>query len=119
VPHTPHYLEALEIGDTLVGDRRPCIHWVRGNRADWVVEQQSAGWRIVAVELAEDATPLTLLSPARCRSLVLLGHEHNGVPDEMVAIADERVEIPMIGRGASLNVAVAGSLVLYRRAGLA
>ncbi|MGW5188725.1 hypothetical protein ACWEOO_05690 [Kribbella sp. NPDC004138] len=28
------------------------------------------------------------------------------------------VEIPMIGTGASLNVAVAGSLVLYRLAGL-
>ena len=28
------------------------------------------------------------------------------------------VEIPMVGRGASLNVAVAGSLVLYRLAGL-
>jgi len=28
------------------------------------------------------------------------------------------VEIPIIGTGASLNVAVAGSLVLYRLAGL-
>jgi tRNA G18 (ribose-2'-O)-methylase SpoU len=27
------------------------------------------------------------------------------------------VEIPMVGKGASLNVAVAGSLVLYRLAG--
>jgi tRNA (guanosine-2'-O-)-methyltransferase len=32
--------------------------------------------------------------------------------------ADACVEIPMVGRGASLNVAVAGSLVLYRLAGL-
>lgn len=30
---------------------------------------------------------------------------------------DLAVEIPMIGTGASLNVAVAGSLVLYRLAG--
>ena len=29
------------------------------------------------------------------------------------------VSIPMVGIGASLNVAVAGSLVLYRLAGLA
>jgi tRNA (guanosine-2'-O-)-methyltransferase len=28
------------------------------------------------------------------------------------------VEIPMVGVGASLNVAVAGSLVLYRLAGM-
>jgi tRNA (guanosine-2'-O-)-methyltransferase len=32
-------------------------------------------------------------------------------------LLDVAVEIPMIGSGASLNVAVAGSLVLYRLAG--
>ncbi len=36
----------------------------------------------------------------------------------MVESADACVEIPMVGQGASLNVAVAGSLVLYRLAGL-
>ena len=50
---------------------------------------------------------------------MLLGHEHHGVPDEAWPLLDEVVEIPMVGRGASLNVAVAGSLVLYRLAGLA
>jgi tRNA (guanosine-2'-O-)-methyltransferase len=48
----------------------------------------------------------------------LLGHEHDGVPDDVVEAADLCVEIPMVGQGASLNVAVAGSLVLYRLAGL-
>jgi tRNA G18 (ribose-2'-O)-methylase SpoU len=41
------------------------------------------------------------------------------VPDDLVETADACVEIPMVGQGASLNVAVAGSLVLYRLAGLA
>jgi tRNA G18 (ribose-2'-O)-methylase SpoU len=50
---------------------------------------------------------------------MLLGHEHNGIPDDVLAWADDCVEIPMIGCGASLNVAVAGSLVVYRLAGLA
>jgi tRNA (guanosine-2'-O-)-methyltransferase len=50
---------------------------------------------------------------------VLLGHETHGIPEEHVATADLCVEIPMVGSGASLNVAVAGSLVLYRLAGLA
>ncbi len=47
-----------------------------------------------------------------------MGHEHDGVPAETWDLIDEVVEIPMVGRGASLNVAVAGSLVLYRLAGL-
>jgi tRNA (guanosine-2'-O-)-methyltransferase len=51
--------------------------------------------------------------------VVLLGHEHHGVPEEAVELADICVELPMLGVGMSLNVAVAGSLVLYRLAGLA
>jgi tRNA (guanosine-2'-O-)-methyltransferase len=50
---------------------------------------------------------------------VLDSSKGRSAPAEHVAIADACVEIPMIGGGASLNVAVAGSLVLYRLAGLA
>lgn len=74
---------------------------------------------MVAVELAEDAVPLTRVSPARQRTVILLGHEHHGVPEEVWPLVDAVIEIPMVGRGASLNVAVAGSLVLYRLAELA
>ena len=48
---------------------------------------------------------------------MVLGHEREGIPGEAMALLDVAVEIPMIGIGASLNVAVAGSLVLYRLAG--
>lgn len=107
--------EALGVGNTL---RYPvCVHWV--DRADgWVTHQKAAGARIVAVELAEDATRLADLAPARQRTVVLLGHEHHGVPEHLWDRIDEVVEIPMVGIGASLNVAVAGSLVVYRLAGL-
>lgn len=53
------------------------------------------------------------------RTVVLLGHEWHGIADEQVEAADLFVEIPMVGRGASLNVAVAGSRALYRLAGMA
>jgi tRNA (guanosine-2'-O-)-methyltransferase len=119
VPDTPHYREALTVGDTLQLVRRPCIHWVRRGRDRWIDEWRAKGWRIVAVELADGATSLPQLAPARQRTVVLLGHERQGIPDDLVERADECVEIPMVGRGASLNVAVAGSLVLYRLAGLA
>lgn len=116
VPDTPHYRDALSKGDTL-GRRRPCLHRVPAKQR-WIRTMQEQGWRIVAVELAEGATALPRLQPARQPTLVLLGHEHHGVPEEIVDLADECVEIPMCGVGASLNVAVAGSLVLYRLAGL-
>lgn len=60
---------------------------------------------------------LTRLVPANARTVVLLGHERHGIPPEAWPLLDEIVEIPMIGQGKSLNVAVAGSLVLYRLAG--
>ena len=68
--------------------------------------------------VAEDATPLARLAPARTSSVLLLGHEHSGIPDAVLVGVDECVAIPMIGWGARLNVAVAGSLVAYRLAGL-
>lgn len=116
VPATPHYRKALATGDTLRA-RRPHIHWVN-SRERWVEAQRQREFRIVAVELTEGATRLPDLQPARSPVVILLGHESDGVPAWAVEIADECVEIPMVGRGASLNVAVAGSLVAYRLAGL-
>jgi tRNA G18 (ribose-2'-O)-methylase SpoU len=116
VPATAHYRAALAQGDTLV--RRPHIHWLDRPKLAWIERERARGV-VVGVELAEDATPLTRLEPARQRTVVLLGHERHGIPEEAWPLMDEIVEIPMVGRGASLNVAVAGSLVLYRLAGLA
>jgi tRNA (guanosine-2'-O-)-methyltransferase len=49
--------------------------------------------------------------------VAVLGHEQAGIPPDAAELLDLAVEIPVIGTGASLNVAVAGSLVLYRLAG--
>jgi tRNA G18 (ribose-2'-O)-methylase SpoU len=49
---------------------------------------------------------------------VVLGHERTGIPSEATALLDRAVEIPMVGTGHSVNVAVAGSLVAYKLAGL-
>lgn len=119
VPDTPHYRQAIAHGDTLGSRRRPHLHWARLNKERWIDQQRALGWHIVAVELADGAVPLPRLEPARQRTVVLLGHEWHGIPEDQVMAADMCVEIPMVGRGASLNVAVAGSLVLYRLAGLA
>lgn len=115
VPGTPHYRQALRRGNTLAV--RSCVHWVH-QPLRWLERERSAGSTVLAVELADDATRLGDLRPARTRTVVLLGHEHSGVPDDVWGLIDELVEIPMVGSGSSLNVAVAGSLVLYRLAGL-
>jgi tRNA (guanosine-2'-O-)-methyltransferase len=106
---------ALRKGNTL---RVPsCVHWAARPRR-WLERERERGTEIVAVELAEGAVRLADLAPARQRTVVVLGHEHGGVPDDVWDLLDRVVEIPMVGTGSSLNVAVAGSLVLYRLAGL-
>jgi len=116
VPRLPWVPEALERGNTL---RRPaCVHWTGRDACRWLLQQRSAGSRIVGIELAEEAIRLADLPAARRRTIAVLGHEQTGIPPEAVELLDVAVEIPMVGSGASLNVAVAGSLVLYRLAGL-
>ncbi|NGN69567.1 RNA methyltransferase [Streptomyces sp. A7024] len=117
VPRFPWVPEALARGNTL---RRPaCVHWT-GDPAGWLQRQRERddGTRVVGVELAENATRLGDLPAARGRTVMVLGHEQYGIPPEALDLLDEVVEIPMVGSGASLNVAVAGSLVLYKLAGL-
>ncbi len=86
--------------------------------ASWLDVERAAGSAVIGVELADEAIRLADLPAARKRTIVLLGHEQSGIPPEGLDRVDIAVEIPMIGTGASLNVAVAGSLVLYRLAGL-
>ncbi len=115
VPRLPWVPAALERGNTL---RRPsCVHWVR-DPLQWLAAQRAAGSRIVGVELTDESIRLADLPTARERTVVVLGHESSGIPTEATELLDVAVEIPMVGTGMSLNVAVAGSLVAYKLAGL-
>jgi tRNA (guanosine-2'-O-)-methyltransferase len=112
VPRFPWVPEALARGNTL--RHRSCVHWV-GNPLRWLSGQRG---HVLGVELAEGAVRLADLPMARERTVVVLGHEQSGIPPEALDLLHEVVEIPMIGAGMSLNVAVAGSLVLYKLAGM-
>ncbi|HSN54008.1 MAG TPA: TrmH family RNA methyltransferase [Candidatus Sulfomarinibacteraceae bacterium] len=73
-------------------------------------------WDLVAVELAEGATPLfeAVYPPRPC---FLLGAELGGLPPELVEAAALVVEIPQWGLVPCLNLAVAGSIVVYDHLG--
>jgi len=74
------------------------------------------GVAIFAVEQATDAVPYYALPPnefsARPFALVL-GNEVEGLPREVLALADRVIEIPMFGKKESLNVAVAFGVVAF------
>jgi tRNA G18 (ribose-2'-O)-methylase SpoU len=117
VPKLPWVPEALARGNTL--RRRTCVHWTGHDPVRWLIDQKARGeTTVVGVELADESIRLADLPPARNRTIAVLGHERTGIPPEALDQLDLVVEIPMIGTGASLNVAVAGSLILYRLSGL-
>lgn len=116
VPRLPWVPEALARGNTL--RRRSCVHWIGHDVIRWLQDQRERGSLIVGVELTDESIRLGDLSAAHGRSVIVLGHEQTGIPPEALELLDVAVEIPMVGHGTSLNVAVAGSLALYRLAGL-
>lgn len=115
VPRRPWIPDALRHGNTL--RRSSCVHWAN-DPMRWLAAQRRAGSDIVGVELTDESIRLADLPAARCRTVVVLGHESDGIPPEATKLLDRAVEIPMLGTGLSLNVAVAGSLVAYKLAGL-
>jgi tRNA G18 (ribose-2'-O)-methylase SpoU len=69
-------------------------------------------WNLVAVELADDATNL-FDAHYPDRPCFLLGAEIGGVPAELLGDAELIVQIPQWGLVPCLNLAVAGSIVVY------
>ena len=47
------------------------------------------------------------------KSAIIIGNEANGVSNEVLEEATEKIKIPMIGKTESLNAAVATSVILY------
>jgi TrmH family RNA methyltransferase len=86
--------------------------------AEVVRRAQAAGF----VVLAADGAGETDLFEAEASGLLtgkiawLLGNESWGLPDDLAALADHRVSIPIFGRAESLNLSTAAAVCLYATA---
>jgi TrmH family RNA methyltransferase len=76
-----------------------------------VAHARNAGCRTLATA-GHGATSLYDMD-LRQPVLVLLGREGQGLQEEVLAVADERLRIPMQAPVESLNVAVAAALIVY------
>lgn len=92
------------------------------NRVPWrviedVVEAvevvKSENYRVLAVEITEDAMPYHRIAYPE-RVCLMVGHEDHGVPKKALAAADGAIFIPMYGKGASLNVHVALAVTAFQ-----
>ena len=96
---------------TALGTQR-YVTWTATDTPTEAIEAaRSAGYRIVGIELADDASPLHELDLTSDVCLVV-GHEDRGLSKEALAICDEEGYIPQLGKVGSLNVGVAASIAI-------
>ena len=92
------------------------IDWVR--LGTWLADLERVrehGYRILAMELTEDATPLDELVPQPGEKIaMILGNEGRGVRPETLQAVDQSVIIPMARQVASLNVAAASAVAFWQ-----
>lgn len=75
---------------------------------------QAAGYRVIALEQAEKTTLLQDFRPDPDQPLAFVfGNEVFGVGDEVMALADQVVEIPQFGTKHSLNISVTVGVVVW------
>jgi tRNA (guanosine-2'-O-)-methyltransferase len=79
--------------------------------SDFISHIKQSGYRLVVTHM-ENARPIEEVSFSEPTVLVL-GNEKDGVSEEMLDAADERVMIPMVGFAQSFNISVAAALALY------
>lgn len=77
-------------------------------------EYANAGFSIVAIEQTPRSVSLYDFEVPK-KVVYVLGNEIDGVDPQTLALADMAIEIPMHGMKESLNVGVAGGIVLFHR----
>jgi tRNA G18 (ribose-2'-O)-methylase SpoU len=118
---TAHAAAAAEV--VLVGDREWNIEAAKTadlytdvvilpDEDAFLVHLETAGFQLVSVELHERSVSL-FDAEFPDRPCFLLGAEIGGVPKRLIDASEVVVQIPQWGLVPSLNLAVAGSIVLY------
>lgn len=109
-PRPPH----REIRKTAIG-AEDSVDWRHEENAVKLTKRlKKEGYQIHVLEQAEGSTPLPdFTRPADQPAVLVLGHEVEGVNQEILDIADVALEIPQFGTKHSLNVSVAAGIAMY------
>lgn len=110
-PTPPH----REIRKTAIG-AEDSVPWEAHPNGALLAEQlRLEGYQIIAIEQTNQSQALAAfpIDPTQQYALVL-GHEVDGVSDEIIQSCDAALEIPQYGTKHSLNISVAAGIVLYK-----
>lgn len=103
-----------EIEKTALGATQS-VDWAYYGEVEEAVEQlKNNGYIVIAIEQAENSTMLNKFTPAEGEKYALVfGNEVNGVSDDVMAKADDCIEIPQFGTKHSFNIVVSAGIVLW------
>jgi tRNA G18 (ribose-2'-O)-methylase SpoU len=114
-PRLPHLAMKIDsaIAKTALGAEKVVPITVEADVITCIKSLRNDGYRIVALEQAEDSIP-TYDYQVHEKTALLLGEEVAGVSPELLAMCDDIIEIPMQGTKESFNVSVAAGIAMYQ-----
>jgi len=80
---------------------------------DAVNSLKAEGYKVYAVEQADQSIMLDKFTPAEGKIALVFGNEVNGVDQAVIDICDACVEIPQFGTKHSLNISVSVGIVVW------
>ncbi len=101
-----------EIAKTALGGEKT-IPWEKTSIKALLNKLKQEKRTLIAIEQAKDSVDYKKIKVS-AKVAFLLGNEVTGIPNDILKEMDQITEIPMRGEKESLNVAIAGSVVLFR-----
>ncbi|RNC85306.1 MAG: TrmH family RNA methyltransferase [Balneola sp.] len=109
-PHPPR----PEISKTAIGAEEFVPWSVWGSFEELTDSLKKDGYVIIGLEQMDESISLPEFSPDNHDKLCLvMGNEVTGIDDDAIPFIDQFVSIPQFGKKHSLNVSVAGGVLLY------
>lgn len=103
-----------EIEKTALGATQS-INWIYyANVVDAIKQLRLDGYRIIAIEQAQNSVMLNNFTPFPHEKYALIfGNEVNGVSEDAMELIDLCIEIPQFGTKHSFNIVVSAGIVLW------
>ena len=102
-----------EITKTALGATES-VEWQHyGTTVEAVTELKQQGYKVFAVEQVDTSVRLGRMEIVPEKTAIVLGNEVFGVDDAVLALCDGAIEIPQNGTKHSLNVSIAGGIVIW------
>jgi tRNA G18 (ribose-2'-O)-methylase SpoU len=111
LPHLSHKIDH-QIAKTSLGAEKS-VHWEHCDDIYQVLDKlRKQGYLIAALEQKPGSTVLPSFLPPD-KIVLIVGSEVGGIDENILEFTDKCLEIPMMGKKESFNVAVAAAIALY------